>query len=210
MRRALTAAVALSLAVLSLPGCGGSGGSGQGSAPGSTGSQTTAAPARAPGPTGSTGAVGTATTRTTADRVWSSTPKVATRSAGTIPRLVAVRAANHSAYDRIVFEFEGEAPGYRVEYVDQVTQDGSGEPVRLRGRAFLSVILAPATMHDQQGKVTYRGRETLTPRLPTLRQARLAGDFEGQVSWGLGLGDMVGFKVTTFSQPPRIAIDLAA
>jgi hypothetical protein len=210
MRRALTAAaVVLSLAVLSLPGCTRSGGSGQGPAPGSAGSSTTAAPRRATGTSSPTGEGGTAT-RTSADRVWSSAPKTAMRSAGTIPRLVAVRAASHPAYDRIVFEFEGETPGYRVEYVDQVTQDGSGDPVPLQGRAFLSVILTPATMHDQQGKVTYRGQETLTPGLPTLGQARLAGDFEGQVSWGLGLADTVGFKVTTFGQPPRIVIDLAA
>jgi hypothetical protein len=210
MRRALTAAaVVLSLAVLSLPGCTRSGGSGQGPAPGSAGSSTTAAPRRATGTSSPTGEGGTAT-RTSADRVWSSAPKTATRSAGTIPRLMAVRAASHPAYDRIVFEFEGETPGYRVEYVDQVTQDGSGDPVPLQGRAFLSVILTPATMHDQQGKVTYRGQETLTPGLPTLGQARLAGDFEGQVSWGLGLADTVGFKVTTFGQPPRIVIDLAA
>jgi len=210
MRQVRTTAVLLLLAVLSLAACTGSKGSND-AAPGSAGATTTTAPPRAAGTPSSTGkAATTGTARTSTDTVWSSTPKTATRSVKSIPRLVDVRSAHHPSFDRIVFDFEGEAPGYRVEYVGQVSQDGSGEPVPLQGQAFLSVVFTPADMHDEQGTTTYPGPKTLTPGYPSLRQAKFAGDFEGYVSWGLGLDDRVGFKVTVLSAPSRIVIDVAA
>jgi hypothetical protein len=210
MRQVRTTAVLLLLAVLSLAACSGSKGSNQ-ATPGSAGATTTTAAPRTPGTPTSTGKAGTTdTTKTSTDAVWSSAPKTATRSVTSIPRLVNVRFAHHPSFDRIVFDFQGEAPGYRVEYVDQVSQDGSGEPVPLQGRAFLSVVFTPADMHDARGNTTYSGPKTLTPRYPSLRQAKFAGDFEGYVSWGLGLDDTVGFRVRVLSAPTRIAIDVAA
>ena len=58
-------------------------------------------------------------------------------------------------FDRLVFELSGPSQGYRVEYVSQVTQDGSGEPVPLRGGAFLQVVLA-SPAYDENGQSTYR------------------------------------------------------
>jgi len=212
MRRVRTTAVMLSLAVLSLAACTGTKGATE-TPPGAAGPTTTAAPPRASGAPTSTGEPGTAatgTTKTSTGAVWSSAPKTVTRSVTSIPKLVNVRSAHHPTFDRIVFAFEGEAPGYRVEYVDKVTQDGSGAPVPLLGQAFLSVVLNPADMHDQNNKTTYKGSQVLTPRHPSLLQAKFAGDFEGYVSWGLGLDDVVGFKVTTLTGPSRIVIDVAA
>ncbi|HYT27052.1 MAG TPA: hypothetical protein VEP73_11275, partial [Actinomycetota bacterium] len=190
MPRVLTAA-ALFLAVL-LAACTGSTRAG-GPAPGAAPSATTTA---ASGSSASGAGAGPSTTgATTTARTWSSAPKVRTRQVAPAPTLVDVRLAHHDTYDRIVFEFRGDAPGYRVEYVPEVHEDATGDPVHLRGNAFLNVVLTPASMHDPQGASTYPGRKVLTAMLPTLRQARFAGDFEGQVSWGLGLDDTVGFKV---------------
>jgi hypothetical protein len=208
MPRVPTTAAVLPLAVLlAAAACTGPTRPG-GPAPGAATTGTTAGP---PGSTGQPAGAGPSTTGATATaRTWSSATKVSTRQVAPAPALVDVRVAHHDAYDRIVFEFRGDAPGYRVEYVPEVREDATGDPVPLRGNAFLSVILTPASMHDARGGPTYPGRKTLTPMLPSLRQARFAGDFEGQVSWGLGLDDTVGFKVVALAGPPRIVIDVAA
>ncbi len=70
-------------------------------------------------------------------------------AAGAGALLVDVRVGGHTTFDRVVFDFDGPPPGHRVEYVDEVFQDGSGEPVPLRGRAFLQAVMTPAAAHDE-------------------------------------------------------------
>jgi hypothetical protein len=48
-----------------------------------------------------------------------------------------------------------------------------------------------------------------TPRCPNLRQIKLAGDFEGVVTFGLGLRRKTGFRVFRLTGPRRIVIDVA-
>lgn len=123
--------------------------------------------------------------------------------------LVAVRAARHDGYDRITFEFRGSRPGYSVQYVPQVTMDGSGAPVSLLGQAFLHVVFMRAVAHDDSGTQTYTGPKVITTNFSSLKQAAFAGDFEGYVSFGLGVRNQVGFRVLELDDPPRIAIDVA-
>ena len=49
--------------------------------------------------------------------------------------LTNLRAGKHTCFDRLVVDVRGSAPGYRVEYVDQIIQDGSGTIVPVRGSA---------------------------------------------------------------------------
>src|SRR5688500_16610067 len=60
------------------------------------------------------------------------------------PVLVDVRAGSHPGFDRVVFEFEGEVPEHTVTYVDQLVEDGSGNPVSLAGEANLEVVFQGA------------------------------------------------------------------
>ncbi|MFA9431974.1 hypothetical protein [Egicoccus sp. AB-alg2] len=126
-----------------------------------------------------------------------------------IAELTNVRTGGHPGFDRIVFDYRGRVPRARVQRVDQVVEDGSGRPIRLRGRAFLQVTMQPANAHDEDGRPTYRGPRTLTPELPVLRQAKFAGDFEAVVSWGLGLRANAGFRVLRLSNPSRVVVDVA-
>ncbi len=145
---------------------------------------------------------------TASQPVWSSRPVTVRRSPATQPRLVAVRAAHHATYDRVVFEFSGPLPGYTVRYVPQVVQDGSGRPVPLLGQASLSVVLTPAVAHTAAGAASYDNRRIVTG-FPSLNEVAAAGDFEGHVSFGLGLDDVVGFRVLSLTSPSRIVIDVA-
>ena len=121
-----------------------------------------------------------------------------------------VRAAEHTGYDRITFEFDGDArPAYRVQYVTQaeVVGCGSGEPVPVTGNAFLQVHFTPVDAHNDQGQSTI-GATDLTPGLTTLQEATLTCDFEAVGNWVLGLSQEVDFRVVELDNPPRIAVDV--
>ena len=133
-------------------------------------------------------------------------PVERSRQARTAPELVSVRTVEHKGYDRVLFTFRGAVPGYRVAYVPKVPDQG-GRPLPLRGRAFLAVTFEPARAHDPGGAATV-STATLTPASPVLRQVRLAGDFEGRVSFGLGLAGRDGFRVSELRGPARIAVDV--
>ena len=122
------------------------------------------------------------------------------------PELVSVQAVERKGYDRVLFTFQGAMPGYQVRYAPQVT-DQAGRPVALRGKAFLAVTFEPARAHDPGGEPTV-STATLTPGSPVLRQVRFAGDFEGQVTFGLGLAGRDGFRVSELRGPTRVAVDV--
>jgi hypothetical protein len=125
--------------------------------------------------------------------------------------LRAVRTARQATFDRVVFEFDRQAAptAYRVRYVPQVTRDPSGQPVVLRGRSFLEVILEGATTADANGRPVHRGPASLTPALPALQQVSIAGDFERVLTFGLGVDHRAGFRVLALASPARIVIDVA-
>ncbi len=122
--------------------------------------------------------------------------------------VVGLRTGRHPSYDRLVIDLRCRLPRYTVRYVRQVTADPSGLPVRLLGRAFLLIILSPANAHTAAGVRTLRGPTILTPRLPTLRQVKLVGDFEAYVSIAVGLAHRVPVHPFTLTGPLRLVVDL--
>jgi len=124
-------------------------------------------------------------------------------------QLVNVRTGRHATYDRVVFDFTGGTPGYHVEY-GTLTGQGSGNPIPLAGTATLVIVFHTAAAHDlNTGAPTYNISQTLNPNLPTLRQIKFGGDFEGYVAAGLGLTKLVGFRVFQLHNPDRVVIDVA-
>jgi hypothetical protein len=123
--------------------------------------------------------------------------------------LTAIRVAKHPAYDRVVFQFAGGVPGYKVGYVAGVTRDGSGQPVPLPGQANLQIVFNPASGTRQDGTTAYTGPSTLTPFLPTLLQVSSAGDFEGYLRFGVGLSGRTAFHAFTLTRPNRVVIDVS-
>ncbi len=225
------AAMALVVVVTSAVGCGGGNGSdGAGPAPTATvGAGAPAATAPAGASTGSRPAGGAPSPATSPRSApssspedtgtvlrmseWTSQPLRVVNSPATTPTLVAVRGAHHedggTAFDRLVFQFDGQLPGYDVRYVPEVRSPGEGAPVPLRGQAFMELVFSPAASHDDTGSSTLRTSSS-GGGLPGLHEYRMAGDFEGYVHYGLGVDDVVGFRVTEFAQPSRIAVDIFA
>jgi hypothetical protein len=137
-------------------------------------------------------------------------PVVATTpaSAVTTSTLVAIRAAHHPGYDRLVFEFRGPVPASRqVRYVSQVRGDPSDLPVPIVGSAKLLVVMRPAQGHNEAGQVTY-GATRRTYALPNIIQVVNSGDFEAVLSFGVGLARREPFKVFTLRNPSRVVIDI--
>ena len=122
------------------------------------------------------------------------------------PELVSVETDERDGYDRVLFTFKGSMPGYQVRYVPQVT-DAGGRRLALRGEAFVEVTFEPARARDPDGTATFSAA-TITPNSPVLRQVRFAGDFEGQVRFGLGLAGRGGVRVSELADPTRVAVDV--
>ena len=128
---------------------------------------------------------------------------------GSGAQLVDVRAARDEGFDRVVFEFEGAQPGANVAYVSPpVTACGSGMPVDVAGGALLQVRMSPAAAHDDAGTTTFDLQE-LNPGLPTILVVVQTCDFEGELTWVVGLTSEVDFVTMTLPDPFRIVIDAA-
>lgn len=123
--------------------------------------------------------------------------------------LRAVRTGRHEGFDRTVFEFGSDTlPGYHLEYIDRpVRQCGSGHPVPLAGDGWLEIRFQPAQAHTDAGHPTVEERAR-TPALPVLRELKLTCDFEGQVTWVLGLAAPNRYRVLRLDDPTRVAIDV--
>lgn len=125
--------------------------------------------------------------------------------------LVDVTTGLHEVFDRVVFEFEEGTPGYRIEYVEPpITGEFSGLPVEITGNAFLRVSFRGAAGFDPfTGEPTYDGPLEIAIGLPSLLEAERTGDFEGVLTWVVGLAAEVDFRVLTLEEPFRVAIDVA-
>jgi hypothetical protein len=123
--------------------------------------------------------------------------------------LVAIRAAHHPDYDRVVFEFAGPLPAHRdVGYVPELIGDPSGLPVPVAGDAILQVRMAVAAGHDENGNVTY-GPTRRTYPLPNVIQVVNSGDFEGVLTFGIGLARQTTVNTFTLTNPSRVVVDIS-
>lgn len=122
--------------------------------------------------------------------------------------LVAVRAAAHDGYDRVVFEFKEQLPGYLVEYADGSMQScGSGDDVTLAGKAKLRVRFTPATAHTNDGTPTVPFNELKTDIAQIIELKRTC-DFEAEVEWAVGLTEKKPYRLTELRDPSRVVIDV--
>ncbi|HET7519340.1 MAG TPA: hypothetical protein VFN05_16950 [Actinomycetes bacterium] len=128
--------------------------------------------------------------------------------AQSIPTLVDVRAGGHAGFDRVVFEFRGAVPEHRIQYVDQLVEDGTGDPVSVAGAADLEVVFEGANAHEENGSPTIT-RRRFSPGLPAVKEIAQLGDFEAVVSYGIGVDRRRPIEVSTLSSPSRLVIDIA-
>ena len=144
---------------------------------------------------------------------WSSLSKV--NDVHSPAALTDVRTGRHDCYDRVVFDFNGPATGYQVDY-GPVVSEGKGEVLSPGGGASLNVVLLENAYDVQTGGVTYAHRVgdhvANVSGYRTLRDLVYGGTFEGYTTFGLGVRARLPFRVFTLAGPgthSRIVIDVA-
>lgn len=123
--------------------------------------------------------------------------------------LTAVRTAKHAGYDRVVFQFSGGIPAVKAERVAAIYADPKGTKISLPGHCFLRVVFRGASgTCPQPFHRTWNGPPALT-HYPQLLAVKAAGDFEGYLSFGLGLAAKGPYHVSTLTGPDRVVIDFS-
>ncbi len=119
---------------------------------------------------------------------------IAPPPAAPLPTLYSIGAGQHPAntppYDQMSFRFEGGFPGYTIEVVPELIADGSGETIPMPNTGtILAVAFRGAQAHTADGSA---GSVTSAPPASVgyvaLTKYAPAGDFEGVVSYGIGIG----------------------
>ncbi|HEX2192297.1 MAG TPA: hypothetical protein VHH09_03810 [Acidimicrobiales bacterium] len=130
------------------------------------------------------------------------------------PVLLGVRTGRHPGYTRYVFDFtnddlEGHSPlgsarpGWDVRYVppSEAVQEGSGDPPPVGGAVYLRIRFDGAAAHYEDGSSSIRyGLDAHSP-------LGFGGDFEGRVTWFLGLEREQPFKVS-FVENNKVVVDV--
>ena len=163
--------------------------------------------AKSPGPASSSPAPGTTAPSSPAGGQPDGTSR-ACAQAGSY--LTSVRTGQHNGFDRVVFQFSGGRPAVTASRVAAVYADPKGTPVALAGQSYLRVVFRGASgVCPQSAQQTWTGPAVLTPSYPQLLTVSAAGDFEGYLSFGIGLAANGSYHVSTLTGPDRVVIDFS-
>ena len=101
-------------------------------------------------------------------------------------------------YDQLSFRFEGGFPGYELEYVPVLTGDASGLPIPMDGTdSILRVVFRLAQAHTEVGTSSVLEAPPTGVGLSAITRYAPAGDFEGTVTYGIGVGRPMPSTVNT-------------
>ena len=124
------------------------------------------------------------------------------------------RAGEHACFDRFVVDVRGDIHGFDVQYT-QVTNEGTGAAIPLRGAADLKVV-AYAKPYDANGVTTYspvkKTEAVNVTGYQTFRQVAFADTHAGQSTFGLGVRARLPFRTFILDGPgdgSRLVVDVA-
>ena len=121
--------------------------------------------------------------------------------------VVAARVAPQAGYDRFVLQFDSAVPTYTVKRQSSPVfpSGASGQTLTLSGTAGALV-----RVHSATGANTFTGSTDISHgEYPIIKEARQTEDFEGYVSWGLGLGKAACLRTFTLTDPARLVVDFS-
>ena len=122
-----------------------------------------------------------------------------------VANTITARVGEDSGYDRFVLQFDPIVPTYTVKRQDKpvFTSGASGQTITLSGTSGVLV-----TAHSATGATTFTGpTDLIHPEYQLIKEARQIQDFEGYVSWGIGLSKAACMRVFVLDQPARLVVD---
>jgi hypothetical protein len=133
-----------------------------------------------------------------------------------VPEFHEVEVSSEEGMDVVTFRFQPGAgppvaPSHLVRFVDELITDGEGAPAEVEGEAFVLVIFSAfaVDLSTEEPVEIYTGPDELTPRLGVVREAELLGDFEAQVTWGIGLSRKACYVVEVSADELSVAFPSA-
>ena len=124
-----------------------------------------------------------------------------------VANVVTARVAPQAGYDRFVLQFDSAVPSYTVKRQNSPVfpSGASGQTLTLSGTAGALV-----RVHSATGANTFTGSTDISHgEYPIIKEARQTEDFEGYVSWGLGLGKAACLRTFTLTDPARLVVDFS-
>ena len=122
-----------------------------------------------------------------------------------VANVITARVNEQAGYDRFVLQFDSIVPSYTVtrQAKPVFNMGASGQTVTLSGTTGVLV-----TVHSATGATTFTGpTDFVNGNYAVLDEARQTQDFEGYVSWGLGLSKPACMRVFTLADPARLVVD---
>ena len=112
-----------------------------------------------------------------------------------VPKLVAISAGDHPGdpgekypYNRLAFAFTRGFPSYRFSFASTLAGDASGQTIPLAGKGVLHVTFNQAQAHTASGASSIASQPPAHLGLGRMVAWAPAGDFEGVLSYGIGVG----------------------
>jgi hypothetical protein len=124
-----------------------------------------------------------------------------------VANAVTARVAEQIGYDRFVLQFDSAVPSYTVkrQATPKFSSGASGQTITLSGTSGVLVSVQSATgANTFTGPIDFTHGEYLV-----LKEARQTQDFEGHLSWGLGLGKPACLRTFTLIDPARLVVDFS-
>jgi len=128
--------------------------------------------------------------------------------------LTNVSEADGVCVDNVTFDFTGkgaELPGYSLTYgTPPFSDSGSGAAVAVAGSAFIVVTVKPGYGYDfEAGKATYTGPKSIpVTNSMHVRSIVETGDYEGVLTWVIGLDAQSPFRVVATGAPRRLVVSV--
>jgi hypothetical protein len=122
-----------------------------------------------------------------------------------VANTITARVGEQQTYDRFVLQFESIVPTYSVkrQAKPEFPLGASGQTVTLSGTSGALV-----TVHSATGATSFTGSTDLMhPEYQIIKEARQTQDFEGYVSWGLGLSKPACMRAFVLDDPARLVVD---
>ena len=126
---------------------------------------------------------------------------------GVTANVTDVRVGQQTDYDRFVLQFDGAVPAYTAARQASPTfkMSPSNQPITLSGTYGVLVTVQTAAEAN-----TYSGPTDISHgEFRIIKEARLTQDFEGSVSWALGLDHAACMRTFTLTGPSRLIVDFS-